>query len=211
LQPDGLSLVLPDGSKVSANFIDGKTRHRLRTATPRQPLGRAVGADKANRPLTLLDATAGLGRDTAFLASLGHHLIACERNPIVHALLRDGLERARAMKGRPAWITRVELHPGDAAAYLTTTATLPTIDCILLDPMYPPKPKSAKPPKEMQALQSLIGPDEDTEGLLALARSAAPRVALKRPLSAPPLAADVDLQVKSKMVRFDIYRNPAFG
>ena len=51
---------------------------------------RAVGIQPGIRP-TLLDATAGLGRDAFVLAELGCTLTLIERQPLIAALLEDGL------------------------------------------------------------------------------------------------------------------------
>ena len=42
-----------------------------------------------------VDATAGLGEDSFILAAAGFHVIMCEYNPIIAALLADALERAQ--------------------------------------------------------------------------------------------------------------------
>jgi len=61
----------------------------------RQPIFRAIGLTD---PLpTIVDATAGLGRDAFFLASLGYRVTAIERSPIVAELLLNGLDRARTI------------------------------------------------------------------------------------------------------------------
>jgi 16S rRNA (guanine1516-N2)-methyltransferase len=44
----------------------------------------------------VLDATAGLGKDAFVLASLGCQMTLIERQPLIAALLEDGLARARA-------------------------------------------------------------------------------------------------------------------
>jgi 16S rRNA (guanine1516-N2)-methyltransferase len=69
----------------------------------KQPLVKAFG----QRVRTIIDATAGLGHDTFLLACCGFEVTALERNPVVYALLRDGLRRAEldprlraAMNGR---------------------------------------------------------------------------------------------------------------
>ena len=80
---------------VKADFSKaGEGARRLATASRRQPLARAVGLKK--RMPTILDATAGLGRDAMLLASLGCTVIAVERSVILGAMLRDALERAAA-------------------------------------------------------------------------------------------------------------------
>ena len=42
-----------------------------------------------------VDATAGLGEDSFILAAAGFHVIMCEYNPVIAALLADALERAQ--------------------------------------------------------------------------------------------------------------------
>ncbi len=42
----------------------------------------------------------GLGKDAFVMAYLGCHVTICERNPVVYALLRDGIQRAQQV---PDW------------------------------------------------------------------------------------------------------------
>ncbi len=42
-----------------------------------------------------VDATAGLGEDSFILAAAGFHVVMCEYNPVIAALLADALERAQ--------------------------------------------------------------------------------------------------------------------
>ena len=75
----------------------------------------AVGVGKKACP-RVLDATAGLGRDSFVLADLGCQVLMCEREPLIAALLRSGLDRARS-SGDPwlqAVVARMDLHEGDA-------------------------------------------------------------------------------------------------
>jgi len=176
----------------------------LRQGTPgfskRQPLARAVRV-----PASVVDATAGLGRDAALLAGLGCDVVAIERNPIVAALLRDGLQRA-LHSDEPAIVSaagRIELIEGDAHALL---GSLDPPDVVYLDPMYPPRPgASALPRKGAQILRELIGVDQDVERVLERARTAAPRVVLKRPHSERALGGSVSVSFSGKLVRYDVY------
>ncbi len=60
----------------------------------KQALARAVGIKPGIRP-SIIDATAGLGKDGFLLASLGCYVTMIERSPLLAALLSDGLERAK--------------------------------------------------------------------------------------------------------------------
>ncbi len=167
----------------------------------RQPLARALG----RKTRTVVDATAGLGTDASRLAALGFKVTAVERSAVVAALLRDGLERAqrdpdlaRLLGGRLTVLT------GDAREWLPEMSPRP--DAIYLDPMFPPKRKaSAATRKELAWLRVLVGTDPDAHELLAIARACSPRVVVKRPDDAPPLAPNPTLSFCGKLVRYDVY------
>ncbi|WP_348673901.1 class I SAM-dependent methyltransferase, partial [uncultured Abyssibacter sp.] len=59
----------------------------------RQPLARACGLGSI-RPLRLLDATGGYGRDAFVLAALGAEVTICERLPALADGLRSAHQRA---------------------------------------------------------------------------------------------------------------------
>jgi 16S rRNA (guanine1516-N2)-methyltransferase len=80
-------------------------------------------------------------------------------------------------------------------------------DVIVMDPMFPQGRRAAER-KPMRVLRMLAGDDEDADALLAAALAAGVhRVAVKRPLHAPPLDAGRAPGVvhKGKAVRFDVY------
>jgi len=196
---------LRDGSTtVRADFLEGRMAARIRDAQRGEArLATALGLKKHPHPL-VLDATAGLGRDSVLSAALGCHVIACERSPIVALLLRDALARADN-GGLRELASRVDVREGDARAVLATLEERP--DVILVDPMFPESGKAAKAQKEMQVLQRLLGPDEDTEDLLAVAlEHAVRRVVVKRPPHAPAVGSrKPEFVVEGKAARYDVY------
>lgn len=169
--------------------------------TRRQPLARALG----RRTRRVVDATAGLGADAARLAALGFEVTAIERSPVVAALLRDGLERAQRDPVLARLLgDRLTVLTGDARERLP--AMRPPPDAVYLDPMFPPRRKaSAATRKELAWLRELVGTDPDAHELLAIARACSPRVVVKRPDDAPPLAPDPALTFSGKLVRYDVY------
>ncbi|MCZ7606361.1 MAG: class I SAM-dependent methyltransferase [Planctomycetota bacterium] len=167
---------------------------RRRDAGRQLALARAVGVKGDARP-SVLDATAGLGRDAFTLAALGCDVTAVERSPIIAALLRDGLERAAC---------RLRLVVGDAREFMAGLAEDARPDVVYLDPMFPERRKSAAVKKELQYLQELLGPD-DAQALFAAAlKCARQRVVVKRPVHAPELARP-NHTLEGKTVRFDVY------
>lgn len=192
---------------IVVDFTDDRLRHRrLRGGGFRQPIARAVGL-RRNHPVRVLDATAGLGRDAFILASLGAQVLLLERSPLIAALLADGLRRGRSDSELAPILARMQMIQVDALAYLQGLDEALRPDVIYLDPMYPPRSKSAKVKKEMIALQAVIGSTQDADLLLAAALHAArKRVVVKRPRGAPPLAdRSADAHTGAGNTRFDIY------
>ncbi|MBL1276911.1 MAG: class I SAM-dependent methyltransferase [Ectothiorhodospiraceae bacterium] len=201
---------------IHIDFVHGKLGHRREFGGGRgQPLARAIGLKHGANP-TVVDATAGLGRDAFVLASLGAQVTMIERSPILAALLDDGLKRLAAELGfsEPGLsdIAEQQLHlvHANAIEWLQNqTENRP--DVVYMDPMYPHRSKSALVKKEMRALRALVGDDEDSALLLQAARCCAlKRVVVKRPKGAP-LIGDGNNPVKpsgnvqSKNTRYDIY------
>ena len=81
-------------SVLKCDFLQGKANNRLRLGGGRgQHLPKAVGMKGGQSP-TIIDATAGLGRDAFFLASLGSEVTLIERSDIIHELLSAGMKAA---------------------------------------------------------------------------------------------------------------------
>lgn len=204
LQLQELSRCAPGPLRV--DFIEGALAHRRQFGGGSgQMIAKAVGIQAGVRP-TILDATAGLGRDAFVLACLGCHVQMIERNPIVAALLADGLRRAQLDVQVAAIVQRMPLLVGDAIE-LMSAWTAPAPQVIHLDPMFPSREKSALVKKEMRLFKPLVGADDDAPSLLAAALAlASHRVVVKRPRKAPALigvAPTYSLEGKSS--RYDIY------
>lgn len=216
----GLSLVKNPGSDrvktasrvaISCDFVTGASRHRrLYGGGIRQALGRAVGLSGNFKPL-VADLTAGLGRDSFVLASLGARVILIERNSIVSALLADGLDRLRQRATQDAVLAdisdRLTLCKADAKNWLSDFDEHDRPDAIYLDPMFPERAKSANVKKEMAIFHDVVGDDADADTLLEAALEVAHyRVVVKRPRRAPPLADRTPgFSIDGKTTRFDIY------
>lgn len=209
LTPEHLELRKRDEPKLGGIYVDfvgGAMAHRRKFGGGRgEAVAKAVGIKSSYLP-EVVDATAGLGRDAFVLASLGCRVRMLERHPVVAALLDDGLQRGYQDPEIGCWLQeRLQLIHASSLAELANLTPRP--DVVYLDPMFPHKQKSALVKKEMRVFQSLVGPDDDADGLLEPARKLArKRVVVKRPDYAPPLA-DVATPnaVVTKGHRFDIY------
>ena len=207
---DRVELVSEDRGfgSVYADFVEGRMGFRTREQVLRRELVvRAVGYK--GQPLRVHDATAGLGRDAVVLALVGCEVTATERHPVLHALLRDGLDRASVADPAMAEVLRdrLSLHRRDAIEFLTQLSQGHRPDVVYLDPMFPERRKSALVKKEMRVFR-IFATDEGGADLFdAAMQSARSRVVVKRPLKAPNLVPDaVPVAVmKGKAVRFDVY------
>ncbi|EXU77241.1 16S rRNA (guanine(1516)-N(2))-methyltransferase RsmJ [Erwinia mallotivora] len=209
MTPTHLELRKRDEPKLGGIFVDfvaGAMAHRRRFGGGRgEAVAKAVGIKGTFLP-AVVDATAGLGRDAFVLASLGCRVRMLERHPVVAALLEDGLQRGYQDAEIGGWLRdRLTLIHASSLAALSEFSDRP--DVVYLDPMYPHKQKSALVKKEMRVFQTLVGADDDADGLLAPARRLAKkRVVVKRPDYAPPLAGvETRSAVVTKSHRFDIY------
>ncbi|MFM5210630.1 MULTISPECIES: class I SAM-dependent methyltransferase [Aeromonas] len=196
----------PKLGAVYVDFVEGAVAHRRKFGGGRgQSIAKAVGL-KAGAMPSVVDATAGLGRDAFVLASLGCKVTMIERSPVVAALLQDGLVRAALDPEIGPWVReRMQLLHGPAVETLLGLTERP--DVIYLDPMFPHKQKSALVKKEMRVFQSLVGPDLDADALLPAALAMADkRVVVKRPDYAGWLNEHKpSMAIETKSNRFDVY------
>ncbi|UVK77914.1 MAG: 16S rRNA m(2)G1516 methyltransferase [Sodalis sp. Fse] len=204
-----LELRKRDEPKLNAIFVDfiaGEMAYRRRFGGGRkEALAKAVGVKGKALP-SVIDATAGLGRDAFVLACLGCKVRMFERHLVVAALLDDGLRRAYIDPEIGDWLqAHLTLHPGSSQTKLKQISPAP--DVIYLDPMFPYRRKNALVKKKMRIIQTLVGPDDDADELLTIARALAiHRVVVKRPNYAKPLAGiAAQAHITTKNHRFDLY------
>lgn len=191
-----LVLLVENFAPLYADFSNS-TWQKRRDAGKKQGLVRAC---KPMQGIRIIDATAGWGRDAAVLASFGAEVVMLERQPVMAALLADGLSRLSAQS--PLAMT---LFNVDANHYLQTLPLENYPDVIYIDPMHPLRQKSALVKKDMQALQQIIGEDIDALDLIQLALTKAKqRVVVKWPQRLPPLFPP-SVTIEGKTVRFDVY------
>ena len=200
-------------SPLVVDFHQGKAAYRAQhTQLKNEAIAKAVGISGQFQP-SVVDATAGLGRDAFVLAGLGCSLQLIERHPVVAALLHNGLERAQ-QEADFIGETCQRMHLIGTDNLLTGKGFTHEPDVVYLDPMYPKTGKQkAQVKKDMQMFQQLVSSDEDADTLLEPAIALAKyRVVVKRPNSAPFLAErEPNSQIKSKKHRFDVYIKRGFN
>jgi 16S rRNA (guanine1516-N2)-methyltransferase len=197
------------GNPLVVDFVAGRVAHRRRFGGGRgQLIARACGLVGGVTP-SVVDATAGLGRDAFVLASLGARVLMIERVAAIHALLEDALARACRDAETTEIAQRLTLVHGDAtrrlADLVADSGVAPQV--VHLDPMFPHREKSALVKKEMRLFRLLAGDDDDAPRLLEAALDVAThRVVVKRPRKAPPIVGPAPRHViEGKTSRYDLY------
>ncbi len=193
---------------ISAEFLTGPFGYRwLKGGGRNQAIARAAGLKAGAKQITVLDATAGLGRDAFILASLGCRVQLVERSPIIATLLIDGLSRASQDAKGVAVTQFMTVVSDDAKKILDAITPGNSPDVVYLDPMFPHRDKSALTKIEMRLIRNIVGDDQDADMLLPLAlKKARKRVVVKRQRQAPVLKGSApSFVVKGKSNRYDIY------
>jgi len=191
---------------IYVDFVGGPLAfRRLSGRSRRQPIAQAVGL--RGGPITVVDATAGLARDSFLLACLGCTVTAIERSPVLAALVSDGIIRAEHHSPQlDAVLARFSLVLGDARNILRNMTGSNAPDTVYLDPMYPPGKKAALVKKEMRICRRIVGDDPDAGELFeAACRIAKKRVIVKRQFHAPPLGPQPTTTHRGTRVRYDVY------
>lgn len=207
----GLQKNAPHSTPFYLDFSSPTLRFRAsRASLRREALARAIGCSPHTQP-RLIDATAGLGRDSFILATLGFELQLLERSAVVAALLNDALTRGKKDPLLLPTLSRLELIHTNAITWLSHLTTTERPDVIYLDPMFEPRQKSAAVKKEMAILQQVLGQDEDDELLFNTAISCArQRVVVKRPRLAANIAhKKPNFSLTGNSCRFDVYLSSA--
>lgn len=182
---------------IVVDFTSKKLQFRSRSHINAELVNKAI-LGKKKQATSVLDCTAGFGKDAYLMSLTGSKISACESNLLMYALLKDGFNRAH--------IDHIILNHMDAIHAIEQT------DCevIYLDPMYPESKKSAKNNKDMTFLQRFVGHQQNmAENLFAKARqSSAQKIVIKRPIKSDHVFNQKPTsQITGKAVRFDIYVN----
>ena len=150
---------------------------------------------------SVLDATGGFGLDSMLMRRWGCNVTVLERSPVMFALLLDGLKRFGQTFPETSAVAVLKQD------FLDYALVAGGVDIVYLDPMFPPRNKSARPNKRAQYLAALLGEEADpgyldrlVETALQLARK---RVVVKRRRS-DPNTIEFDWQIVGRSVRFDI-------
>ena len=196
---------LTDGEMtLRGDYIPRIRRLKHHNLTHEALIKAAHSKDKKEH-LTAIDGTAGLGEDSLLLAAYGFSVTLCEHNPVIAALLKDTLARARIIPELEPVVSRMTVYEGSSLTCFASLTTPP--DIILLDPMFPERKKKSKVKEKLQLIQKLEPPCSEETALFDAAMAAQPsKIIVKRPLKSPYLDERVpSYSLKGKAIRYDCY------
>ena len=110
-----------DGMVLRADFSRIK-RRTARGTINSELLVKAAKIKNAEGPLLAIDATAGMGEDSFLLAAAGFSVLLYEYDPMIAALLKDTVERAKCMEGLSEIAARMQVIEGDSIAAMKACA-----------------------------------------------------------------------------------------
>jgi len=182
------------------DFLSKEIQYRI-NHPPKELLLKACGIKKIKKP-TILDITAGWGRDGFILANSGCNVTMLEKSDIVYTLLEDGLNRLRANRDLD-----IKCINTDALDYLNKLNIDEYPNVIYIDPMRDIEGKSAKNKKEMEILRNIVGIEKNIDTLInAALKCAKNRVVIKFDrLYENPYKNKCDISFDGSNSRFDVY------
>ena len=201
----GLSFFHPQARAKHAlnlDFQTGSSGWRLKRADHEKLIKKALG--KSDKPLKILDCTAGLIQDSLLFLTLGHHVTAIEQSKILFLLLQDAVRRSKETHNE--LFTNFSLIHGNACSF---GQKADDFDVIYYDPMYPSSKKSALGSGKLEYLTKILEveqisnePQMDFEVLQLMPVK---KMIVKRPIKAEPFDAGINYQVRGKTTRYDVY------
>ncbi|CAL4324865.1 Ribosomal RNA small subunit methyltransferase J [Buchnera aphidicola (Periphyllus testudinaceus)] len=188
---------------IFIDFLSGTYNFRRKYNKQKELIIKAMRT-KSKKNITILDSTAGFGKDSFVLASFGFKVFMIEKNLIIYKLLSNGLKRAYTDQKIGKWIKkRMILFHSDSLIFFKKRKIIP--DIIYIDPMF--NKKKSKPKKDMFLLKKLLKNTNNEEKLLKPAiKLAKKKVVVKRYLNQSFLKKKKPNYILyGKNYRFDIY------
>ena len=184
-----------DFENMLHRVTNGRLQHEM--------LVKAASSEKEGRKA--IDATAGMGEDAFLLAAQGYEVTLYEQNPVVAALLKDAIRRAKKNQILKDIAGRMKVVEADSVECMSKL--LDPVDVIYLDPMFPARQKSSLINKKLQLIQKLEPPCSEETDLFDAAIKANPeKIIVKRPLKSEFLAGrKPSYTLNGKAIRYDCY------
>lgn len=193
-----------DWLPFSINFSSNNFIRRKNQANS-QDIIKAIGIKGSLVKPKILDTTAGQGRDSFILASLGCNITLLERNKVIYLLLKNAVDNAKNNDELKNIVKNMTIINQDSVEFLENNNDF--FDVIYVDPMFPKSNKSRLVKKDMQIFREIVGDDLDSSKILDSAlKSNTKRVVVKRMNKSDFLDnKKPNFSIKGTSIRFDVY------
>ena len=146
---------------------------------------------------TLLDCTAGYGRDSYVLRSMGFNITMIENSPIMSLLLNDALKKLK--------LSNFKMYHGNSYDYLNHSEKY--YDYIYIDFMFDKLKKNSLSSKNDETLKLISFQENNKNNLIRLAiKKANNRVVVKEPKYSLSNILKPEYTIKTKLLNFNIYK-----
>ena len=146
---------------------------------------------------TLLDCTAGYGRDGYILRSMGFNVTMIENSPIISLLLNDALKKLK--------LSDFIMYHGNSYDYLSHSEKY--YDYIYIDFMFNKLKKNSLSSKNDETLKLISFQENDKNNIIRLAiKKSNSRVVVKEPKNSLSNILKPEYTIKTKLLNFNIYK-----
>ncbi|MED5274933.1 MAG: class I SAM-dependent methyltransferase [Pseudomonadota bacterium] len=151
---------------------------------------------------TILDCTAGFGRDSYILAKLGFDVTMIEKNPIATLMLNNGIKN---LLSETDIYKRLKLIHGDSYEYLKLSDK--QYDYIYIDFMFEKLKNTTLASKDDETLKLISRDKENRIRLLNIAKiKCRERVVVKNHIhNSSIIGVTPDYQIKTKLINYHIF------
>ena len=144
----------------------------------------------------ILDCTAGFGRDSFLLDSMGHDVTMIENSPIVAMLLKNALRRSNNIN--------IKLFFGNAYDYMKHSNE--KYDYIYIDFMFEKLKNKSLSSKNDETLKMISFNDNDKNKIIQLAQTVSnKKVIVKEPRNTVSGILKPNYIIKTKLLKYNIY------
>ena len=144
----------------------------------------------------ILDCTAGFGRDSFLLDSMGHDVTMIENSPIVAMLLKNALRRSNNIN--------IKLFFGNAYDYMKHSNE--KYDYIYIDFMFEKLKNKSLSSENDEALKMISFNDNDKNKIIQLAQSVSnKKVIVKEPRNTVSGILKPNYIIKTRLLKYNIY------
>ncbi|MCC2625429.1 MAG: hypothetical protein K0R14_1302 [Burkholderiales bacterium] len=200
LGEDGLAVITPHFKPLYIGDIYNKV-HLRKNNLAKELLINAIKV-KPNSEILIIDATAGLGKDSVLLGLYGYRVLMFERNPFLATIIYY------AMNNKIIPSDNLKLIFTNSLDYFKANSNIAPY-AIYLDPMFKKQEKSLAK-KDMQIIQLLTKDDKNVDAeLFKLAYPLCNKLIIKRDSKQSALVTTPlpTYSKQGKTIRYDVYVN----